>query len=239
MKIILVPNFYLPQLGGVEIAISNIARQFKLQGHEVTIVTNSSSLKLSKEIEPSGIAVYRMPFLPCRIITGLGYKRAMYSLLRTAFSPLSMLISFFKLLRVITLAKPDVVNLHYIGENRLLCLAAKKCIPFKLVVNIHGEDIERHFERSILGRWLAWRTLRSADRVLSNSNHLLNKAIQICPEVGTKSAVVGNGVNLEELVTATKFEYPMKYILSIGRFFQKKGHDILIRAFQLLRQENP
>jgi glycosyltransferase involved in cell wall biosynthesis len=237
MNIVLVSNSYFPQLGGLEVAVNNIAKGLAKTGHKVTVITGNSSVRYSKEVETLGVVVYRIPFFLPRVVTVAGYQRMVHSIYKSFLSPFIIPRSLFKFRRILEPIKPDIVNIHYIGENAVFCLLAKKWLNFKFVVNLHGNDIDRYSERSVFSRWLTKRTLLTADRVLSNSSYILKKAEEIEPAIKEKSAIVGNGVYLKEFDSVFKYPHSRRYILSIANFTYNKGLDILIQAFYMLQKE--
>lgn len=236
MNLLLIPNSYPPQLGGLEVAVYNVAHHLARRGNEVTVVAGTSAIRCSKEIESDEVTVYRMPFVLPRIVARCGYKRAILSLLKSVLTPWTVSLTFFKLFLIVKSIKPDIINLHYIAENSLFCLAVRKFLKFKFVVNIHGEDIGWYLYRSTFARLLTKTTLRKADYVLSNSGYLLRRAEQICPAIENKSAVVGNGINLGRFKTLGKYQNDKQYILSIGNFVFKKGFDVLVQAFDIIHR---
>jgi glycogen(starch) synthase len=238
MRVVVVPNSYLPQLGGLEIAVSNIARELTSRGHLVTIVTSSPSWTFSRTLE-DGVDVYRVPFSLPRLVFRAGFRTLLRSVANSFLSPVVAPASFIALLRIINDKKPHVVNMHYIGGNAFFVLLASRLLHFRLVVNLHGNDIEHHGARSLPARWLTKATLRRADMVLANSKHILAQAEGILADLEANSAVVGNGVHLEEFDASATFKHARPYILSIGNFGHKKGFDILIRAFVQVRGKYP
>lgn len=229
----------MPQLGGLEIAVSNIAKELVKAGNRVTLIAGNSSIRCLKEIEPSGITVYQIPFFLPRVVTVAGRQRMIHSIYKSIFSPLIAPKSFFKFLNILKSTKPDIVNVHYIAENAAFCLLAKNFLDFKFIVNLHGNDIDRNAERSIFSQLVTKKTLAAADRVLSNSSDILRKAEKIQPTIKNKSVVAGNGIYLEEFESPPKYYHPRRYILSIANFVHKKGQDILIHAFRILHQKYP
>jgi glycosyltransferase involved in cell wall biosynthesis len=145
----------------------------------------------------------------------------------------------FKLLEIMRREKPDIVNLHYVAENAFFVLAAQLLFDFRLVVTLHGNDIEHHAFRSWLSRRLTRAALARADMVLSNSAHILAQAERIVAGVRGKSAVVGNGIYPDEFATAETYPWDKPYVFAAGSFIHKKGFDLLIRAFALVHDRYP
>ena len=239
IRVILVPNSYPPQLGGLEIAVANVARELRAGGHDVTVVTTSPSLCFSKTEESGGVTVHCLPFALPRLVFRAGRGKLARSLVRSVLSPILAPFCLLELVRIIRRERPELVNLHYIAANAFYVLASQRFVDFRLVVNLHGNDIERYSQRSWPSRWLTRTALHRADMVLSNSANLLAGAERILPEVRCKSVVVGNGVHPEEFATKDRFQHDTPYILSIGNFIHKKGFDNLIRAFRQIRREHP
>ncbi|MDP2953701.1 MAG: glycosyltransferase, partial [Chloroflexota bacterium] len=94
------PSSYPPRKGGVENAVSNIARQLQQCGHQVTVVTPSDWLRFSVEIEPSGVTVYRMPFALPHFNPRMSREGLGHSLLRSLVSLVSAPVSLARFLRL-------------------------------------------------------------------------------------------------------------------------------------------
>lgn len=231
MNIVLVPNSYPPQIGGLEVSVHSIARELVNAGNSVTVIAGTPA-NVREDEETGGIAVCRVPFSLPRLVTAGGKQHFVRSLWTTALFPATFPGNVFRFLATIRKVKPAVVNLHYLAENAFYCLLGKFFFPFKFVVSLHGSDIERYATRSFPARWLARKTLQSADHVVANSQDLLAKAIRIEPSVAEKSTVIGNGVYPDEFFPGHAVEGKEKSsILCIANFSYGKGQDILIRAF--------
>ena len=63
MKIAIVPGAFLPQVGGVELAAYDLAKQWQSRGHQVHVIT---SRPLNGDLPPfelrDGISVHRLRF---------------------------------------------------------------------------------------------------------------------------------------------------------------------------------
>ncbi len=239
MNIVLVPNSYLPNIGGLEIVVSHISREFISRGHTVSVITGNSSPCYSKEVDPFGVKIYRVPFFLPRIVTAAGRRGIANSIRRTLLAPLFAPLSLFRFFRILKSIKPDIVNLHYVAENAVFCLFAKWLSDFKYIVSLHGNDIDRYPERSFFSRWVTKQSLLSADRIFTNSADILEKAEKIEPCIRKKSLVMGNAVYPELFRSGKKFHHPQSYILCVANFVPKKGQDLLIRAFHHVRKEYP
>jgi len=236
MNIVLVPNSYPPRIGGLEITVSCVAHELARAGNRVTVIAGSPAAEIADN-EPDGIVVYRIPFFLPRLVTSAGRQRFLRSLGNTLLCPLTVPWNVVRFLTTVRETRPAVVNLHYLAENALFCLLARMLYRFKFVVNIHGSDIEGYSARPSLARWLARKTLRTADYVVANSFDLLAKAIRIEPTVEGKSSVIGNAVYPEDFSPTHKVYSEERSILCIANFSRNKGQDVLIRAFAQLRFE--
>jgi len=238
MRVVLFPNSYPPYpLGGLEIAVQKLAEHLAMRGCAVMVVTGSLGWWPSKQLDSEQVTVHRIPLDLPSIVIRHGFRRLMTSLVHTVLRVFWAPLSLLYLLWLITAFRPDVVNLHYIARNALFCLAAKRLLNFKLIVSIHGMDINSYANRSLLMRWVTKRALEVADRVLSNSAALLKDAQRISDSVIGKSMVVGNGVDLEQFVSSPQSEYAQqRYVLCVARLVFKKGIDVLIEAFETVHQ---
>jgi glycosyltransferase involved in cell wall biosynthesis len=236
MRIMLVPNSFLPAIGGLEITVARLAVELARQGHGVSVVTPSTPRRVCEEEPLEGIAVFRLPLCVPRLVRAAGARAFAASFGRLLLSPVMGLAALARFRQILVRLKPDVVNLHYIGENAVLCYLAGLPEGCRLVVSVHGNDIERYADRSRLSRYVTRVTLRMADQVLANSRAMLAKTIEIEPSVVGKASVMPNGVDLLEFDQKARFEHPRRYVLCIGNLVPKKGQDILIRAFELLRR---
>lgn len=230
MNILLVPHLFYPRIGGVEIAVANLAKQFRLEGHRVGLVT-SRLPRSSPEIDfVDGTRVTRLPFrLPSL----------------SAQSILSFLIKgIYSVKKIVTLAKKskfDLINVHYVSENALYALVLSYVDKLPLITSIHGSDIEDFSMRSRLNRLLVARTLKKSTRIISNSSKLLDRTAELFGEdLKDKAVVVGNGVDLSKFGhLGNPLENLSPFILGVGRLVPVKGFDLLIKAFPLVKDQFP
>lgn len=232
MNILMVPALYHPLVGGVEIAVANLCREFVAHGHKVEVLTSRWPRELAREDVVAGIRVRRLPFvLPTW--RGLGMLT----------SPIRFAQSWLGFERVLRSGAYDVVNLHYLCEPALY--AGLCCRPrgLPIVVSTHGSDIEAlpPGADSPHGR-LARRSLRTAAAITANSRSLADAVCRLMSRAPRQAvAVIGNGVRVKEFDRATDASaVPGKpFVLGVGRLWPFKGFDLLIRAFGALAGRLP
>jgi len=234
MKILLVPNSYPPQVGGLERVAADLAEELVEKGHNINVVTCVAGHSKKEIVDSINVfrILYPVPRPPFKKMNG-----AYFSFLVKFFLwPIYATISFVNLAKIIQAMRPDIVNLHYIGDNALYVIIMKILMRFKLVVSVH--ELRRGNRR--LGRNLLIRiTLGYADKVTSISRYSLASARRFYPQIERKCTVIGDGIHLDQLEMNRSEIVDYRYILSARRFTFTKGVDILVRAFQLVHEKFP
>jgi glycogen synthase len=230
MNILIITHLYLPNVGGVEIAVENLSKQFTKNGHKVEIVTSRWPKTLPKTDIINGIKVTRLPF-----------RLPSFNLLLFIKFAIRLIESTVRLFALCKKSQFDIINLHYVRENALYALILSYFRRLPLVTSIHGEDIGTFPLESKLNRWIVKQTLQRSSQIISNSNAFLILTSEMFgSEIQLKSMVVGNGVDLSKInLSKNGFINADTYILGIGRFIHKKGFDILLRAFAFVRHKFP
>lgn len=229
MKIVIFPASYFPVLGGVQEAASRLAQEFKKKGHNVTVITQRYPRTLKKKEVIEEIPVCRILF-PTLILSDL----KLIIFLKYISGLLLVPFAFFRLLYLLQQEKPDVVYLHFVGIGALYLLACRAFIPFKMIVTLHGDDVEGLPFRYRFHKRLLAKTLRNADFVTACSNYLLEKAQTLCPGIKEKCTAIHNGVDLSDSEQAMPYKHVSHYFFAAGRFVHKKGFDILLEAYRTI-----
>lgn len=238
MKVLLIPNSFPPRIGGLETAVSKLAQALGRWGHRVSVITNNPGQTIGED-STTGVSIFRLPLCVPRIVCAAGWQACVASVGKCLLSPFVGVPTLVRFRRLLWGLSPDIVNLHYIGENALWCYLAGTPKQAKLVVSVHGNDIERYDDRGWLSQHLTRVTLRRADRVFSNSSALLANVIQLEPSVAGKSRVMPNGIEPSAFDEVTGFHHPRRYVLCVASLVPKKGQDVLLRAFQAVGNRHP
>src|ERR1041385_3056204 len=193
MRILFFPASYAPLVGGLQTVVQTLARHFKQQQHEVRIVTNRYPRSLQATEEIDGVLVDRILMLRPQL-DQLRRNRHDLFLASLYYGP----SSYRRLKKIFAEFRPDVINVHFPDHQIPFILRLRRDFKFKLVVSLHGHDIERFFDRKNVDRRHSVDALRmilvEADAVTAVSHHLLKCACQIEPAVANKSQVIYNGI---------------------------------------------
>ena len=241
MKICVFTQSFLPKVGGQEIVVDQLAREYVRAGHEVVVQAQNSSW-LTKPASlgvPYGLEWYRKP----------RSRHWAVPVLRRS------------LLRLHRAWPYDVIHCHKLYPGGYAALqAAQRCrVPLVVTshdawtVNVdarqdqHGFTLAAHWQQQERGR--VCQTLEQADAVTALSGFMQQWLTGLCPNCASRLHVIPNGVDLERFAQpvgdggAMARRYaPLKgrFLLFLGRLTSiKRGPSIgsdhlpLIATFQL------
>ncbi len=225
MRIAIVASDYTPTVGGVQTAVRNIAQHSARLGHRVTILTALPPGNVPATEMVDGIRVTRFPW----------GRRPLWSL------PFRTVGTLWGMARVLRSFKPDLVYVHFLSINALWVLLLHYVTRFKLVASARGNDIQGIPQRSCLQRWMLARLFQRADAVLFCSSYVQRDAAPYLRNVSPSAfvGVVGDGFNADEFEGRRAYDYSAPYLLAMGRLVEKKGFDLLIRAFASIAADFP
>ncbi len=226
MRIWLAPSAFHPARGGVEELTLQLARELRRSGHEVTVVVHRHPADLPERDEVEGVPVVRIPLdLPGRSATAL------------ASYPLALRRQVAALAAVGP--PPDVVHVQC-PANQVPAVAAyarRHRVP--LVITTQGEvtmDAGQIYQRSAQMRLALRAGSRAAARLTACSRRAADDAATVAPAFAG-CAVVPNGVDPGQWRVAPLPGAPV--YAAWGRHVPQKGFDLLIRAFAIVREQQP
>lgn len=218
MRICLYTDTALPKMGGQEIVVDALARQFLALGHHpIVFAPKPRKLSIRGEIYP--YEVVRHPrFYSTQYFVGW-YRRYLLQLYQK--QPF------------------DILHCHGIYPPSYLASLLGKDLPVPLVITSHGGDVYEHnvrLQKSVIVDRAA-QGLRAASTLVAISRFTRDGFARLCPEVESRIVDVPNGVHVEALQTPAPkpsepwlhFE-PGSYAIFLGRLKQRKGVDILLRS---------
>lgn len=222
-KVLFISSLYHPHVGGVETMITELSEFYGKQNIESVSLTKKWPSELAEYEEYNGTQIYR--------ITNARSEEDFIKVVNW------LNINDFKI-------KSDII--HVIGVRRPLplvglLLSRKWQVP--IICTIAGGDVPDDFDSGPTKVWEEGKefipdVLRQSDNVNCVSSALikdLNKALPDLKNVDTLYA----GIEMSIINSATVEKIKDKYIFCFRRLDPSKGVDILIKAFNLIKDIFP
>ena len=226
MRILLFHFAELGGLGGVDVVVSTLARQFRQAGHEAGIIEIGKSLQ-PKSFRVDGTPVWRViaPSQPT-----IRRPRSWASFIRTTAQFMSVVHQF----------QPDVVNVHF-PLSQCLPIVGAHWLPhrWRLVVTLHNSDIRvAPFKDPAIVPWQD-RIFDRAEAVTAVNRALLEDAIALYPAIRPIGKVITNGVGEQWFRPLAGSSNGKGYVFFAGRLAHVKGVDLLLKAWSRIRPSFP
>jgi L-malate glycosyltransferase len=219
MNLCLYTATFLPTIGGAELVLHTLASALAAQGHKVTVLAPTVR-GADNRVEAS----YRLRRYQRPSSKRVGVRQILLYLMHEYWRrPFAVLYCHG--------AYPPA----YVGAT------FKRLVNIPLVVRPHGSDIlpgEFIRANARLERRLR-RALVAADLLIAQSQFLRREMLSLgVPDA--KIRLIPNGVPVADFQAASSAPaLPFPYILAMGSFGQKKGFDVLLRAFASVAAEDP
>lgn len=132
MRLLLLAQFFPPDIGGEELHVFNLANTLADRGHDVAVATQRLSDTPEKEVLSSGVRVHRFATTAMRF-------PGLYSTGRLHHPPVPDPLGVRELRRIVSLERPDVVHAHNWIVNSAVALRRKSAgdSSFGLVLTLH------------------------------------------------------------------------------------------------------
>ena len=131
MRLLLLAQFFPPDIGGEERHVFNLANTLAGRGHHVAVATQRFVGVPDEEVLPSGVHVYRFETMAMRL-------PSVYSTDRPHHPPLPDPLGVRALRRIVTQMRPEVVHAHNWIINSALALKRQTAdVSFGLVLTLH------------------------------------------------------------------------------------------------------
>ena len=218
MRICLYTDTAAPKLGGQEMVVDALARQFQQLGHEVKVLAPRPRLPLRARDHELPYAVVRHPrFYSSRLF--VPWYRWWLGRLHRAW-PF------------------DVLHCHGIYPPSYLAALLRSQLNVPVVITSHGGDVHPGSIR--VGKPVVRRRveqgLASADALIAISRFTRENYLRLCPQAGNIVSIP-NGVDLTALDAPVPRPAgldaaigPGSYFLFLGRLARRKGVDVLLEA---------
>lgn len=232
MRIVLVSYPYLPDLGGVERSVHNLAHFLAERGHQVAVVTHKER-GFPFAYEPDGaIRVLRI-HIPSpfdrdwfRLIRGKLYD-ALNALLLAAFC---------------AAFRPQVVHCHLINVDTRYGARMARALGAGFVVSMRGGETEHWIGGREIRQKFVTKMLAEADRVTAVAGDLIEQGAKLLPSLRGKAEVVPNPADPERIRSqrgAIQKPAGGPYVLFAGRLEAMKDVATLIKAYHRLIERRP
>jgi glycosyltransferase involved in cell wall biosynthesis len=219
-RILMVTPRYLPQIGGVELHVYEVARRLADAGAHVAILTTDPARALPAVERVAGVQVRRVRAWPA--------SRDYY------FAP--------RIYSEITRGTWDVVHVqsfHTLVGPLAMLAALRARIPYVVTFHAGGHSSRlrnalRPAQLSLLRPLLA-----RAERLVALAPFEIDRYSRLLRVPAARFVLIPNGTNLPQAVTIREIRRDDALVASVGRLERYKGHHRMIAALPYLLQRRP
>lgn len=224
MNLLLGTPSELDSLGGVTSTVRMLADRLSAAGDRVVYLIPKHGGRLERVVVDGRVAYrvsMRAPFVPDHPLR----------------SPIAFALFFplvcYQLIRILRRERIDLINLHYFQlfapSSWIYLLVIGYFFRYRLVVSLHGmkESNVRLFPLCHA----------SVDQLVFCSDAFRKQALRGHPQLEAKSTVIPHGIEISGKITRERDASPGRRLVCVGRLYEHKGQDILLRAFRYLADD--
>ena len=212
--------------GGVETVFKTMSNGLSDRGHNIIEVVHDPNIPFGR-VDKENKSWRTNLYLPSNWKLFLRFKE-LYK----------CIISVVSIYRIVKKVEPDVINCHYFAEQSIYFSVLAKVLRCRFVLSCHGTDVEN---MSWTKKYTIPYIARQAESITCVSNDIANR-LRKKSSFRMNIEVVHNGIDH----SFWKFEdgniysnRKNKYAVSVGSLRCAKGHDVLLKAFEVMLEENP
>jgi glycogen synthase len=207
VRVLYISDFFLPDIGGVEVISGQLLSALERTGHQFVVATSHQLLELPDLMDFKGIEVHRFEFR--RSLSQRDLKS-----MKEIVERLGALKRSFK---------PDLIHLAT-GANTFFHERTRTIHPAKTLVTLHDVIHPAASREGVLSR-----TFASADWCVAVSAALLSDLHNAYPETLDHSSLILNALEMPALTPAPLVLDPPR-LLCLGRLVPEKGFHAAIKA---------
>ena len=262
MKIALITNNYLPKKGGITNVMVNVSAKLTELGESVSVLNKTHDEKerlcyklLSNATSLKGLVVHNIKFYYFLFYL---FLKILFSLKGTTLKDKLRLASFycfypkFIVRRIISLKnlvshfKKQNFNIILSGTSDISLLYSfilSKWFKLPIITIAHGDDFLRRYPFKIKEY-----IFQNIQKIVVTNEFMRKLFLKIYNVNPDKVKVIHLGVNIEECqVKESSIELRKKFnvllddfiILTVSRFYPRKGFETVLKAIKLIKDENP
>jgi len=217
------------EIGGVPSVIRNLTQYLHNQGHEITFLYPDKYTFAKIKTTKAGFTAFEL-----NLQGPVGDRHPLISLILFL---MRFPIGMYELVRIIRHKKIQIVNIHYPADNACYFALCRRILAIAVVTSVHGADLFPNGKRRDKYSRAIRLLLHASDRIVAPSRGFQQDVVRLFPSLKDKIGFIHNGVDLAELHSACQDMPPVEhpYLLCIAMHNEKKGLDVLLRAFALMQ----